>query len=148
MFVESDLEEFVMEFKEVDFAFCPAGHATPIRRTMPPELAKLPQSIQTGNESLFVACILCPVVFRTAMSLLKSRVSTADFLDEHSDAQYQKKYVSISCDREGCDFRVSVLVVRNAGTTDAAIEAEIARWTAEELECAEGHKFSLPSKWL
>lgn len=136
-----------MQFHEVDFVTCPYGHATPIRRTMPPELAKTPLSTQMGIWPLFVACIGCPLVFPLDQSSLVSRTATAEFQDERSDAEYRRTYESIPCDMEGCESHATVLVVRSAETTDAAIEAEKRTWIAAEIECGDGHKFSLPSGW-
>ena len=100
-----------------------------------------------GIWPLFVACIGYPLVFPLDRSSLVSRVATAEFQDERSDAEYRKTYVSIRCDEAGCESHATVLVVRSAGTTDAAIEAEKRTWIAAELECGEGHRFSFPLGW-
>lgn len=136
-----------MQFHEVDFAICPDGHGTPIRLPTPPELANSPILRQMESETLFVACIQCPHVFRVKKSSLKTRVTTAEFQDERSDGEYRRTYVPIPCDEVDCGSHVEVLVVRSADTTDAAIEAEKRTWIADEVECGEGHKFSLPSGW-
>ena len=138
-----------MNFHEVEFAFCPSGHATPIRLPMPPGLTMTPQLIQMENETLFVACMHCPHVFPTKNSSLVPHGSDAEFLDENSAGQYQRNYVSIPCEEEGCELRVSVLAVRMRDITAEAIEAESANWKADEVECPDGHKFSLPVRlWM
>jgi hypothetical protein len=111
---------------------------------MPPAITNDQRLREMGNETIYVACIECPLVYRFETQNLVSRPSMHGLQPDPEDAPLRLSYVYIPCDWGGCESRIEIRAVRSSDTTDEAIVKESKIWVLGEVECSEGHKFPWP----
>src|ERR1022692_4536356 len=131
----------------LDFAKCPHGHWTPIRHSMPPAIANDQRLTGMGNETIYVACIECPLVYPFETQNLVSRPSMHGLHPDPDDAPLRLFFVYIPCDWSGCEARIEVHAVRNSDTNVEAITAESKQWSGV-VKCSHDHQQPLPSGWV
>jgi hypothetical protein len=127
-----------------DFARCRCGFPTPIRpsKIVPPGESR--KSLETGDETIVVACKECKRVFMADQ--LKSETTLWGLAPYNPEAPMRVFRVPIECDELNCSARLLVHVMLRSDTTDAELEKEKVgwRWAEGDLTCDLGHILPWP----
>jgi len=131
-----------------DFAFCPLGHRSAVRPTMPESSNDRPQSSMKDDYQVFVRCRKCNRIYSFGTLFLVPM--SEDLVGDHQDPDYPTRVfqVSIECAEPDCGTRITVFATLSADTTAAQIEEQKMTWESwPGLPCpsGKGHLFRWPS---
>ncbi len=134
-----------MNTRYVDFAFCPCGEQTAIQPTKPMTPDTNPQSLESVEGSIIVACTKCKRVYRFDIGYMLSLPTprgVAPYVPEAPTCVFR---VPILCEKADCLARPVIVVEMSANTTAEQLQEEKTKWSPiGVLWCNHGHDIPWP----
>src|SRR2546423_14108524 len=130
----------------VDFAVCPCGEQTAVRPTTPAIANANPQSSETDEYSILLACPKCKRVYTFDTDCLVSLPTPWGIGPYNPEAPTRVFHVPVSCAQLDCGARPRITVQMKSNTSAEELRQERLswRWSEDDLRCSVGHAIPWP----